>query len=149
MKKNRIRQALLICFSTLFLAACGAKQEITPERSNTEYIFVHGLSGWGSYDKTYQRMPYWGMLGGDLMKYLRSQGFSCYAASVSPEGSAWDRACELYAQLTGTVTDYGKAHSERCGHAQFGPDFTGRPLIPDWESGKKLVLLGHSFGGAT
>ncbi|MBP5168171.1 MAG: hypothetical protein ILP14_03100, partial [Oscillospiraceae bacterium] len=47
------------------------------------------------------------------------------------------------------VTDYGKAHSERCGHAQFGPDFTGRPLIPDWESGKKLVLLGHSFGGAT
>ena len=75
MKKNRIRQALLICFSTLYLAACGAKQEIAPERSNTEYIFVHGLSGWGSYDKTYQRMPYWGMLGGDLMKYLRSQGF--------------------------------------------------------------------------
>ncbi len=94
-------------------------------------------------------MPYWGMLGGDLMKYLRSEGFSCYAASVSPEGSAWDRACELYAQLTGTVTDYGTAHSERYGHERFGPDFTGRPLIPDWNSGKKLVLLGHSFGGAT
>ncbi len=114
-----------------------------------EYVFVHGLSGWGSYDKTYKRMPYWGMFGGDLMKYLRRQGFSCCAASVAPEGSAWDRACELYAQLTGTVTDYGKAHSERCGHERFGPDFTGRPLIPDWESGKKLVLLGHSFGGAT
>ena len=120
-----------------------------PERSDTEYIFVHGLSGWGSYDKTYKRMPYWGMFGGDLMAYLRSQGFSCYAASVSPEGSAWDRACELYAQLTGTVTDYGMAHSERYGHARFGPDFTGRPLVPDWECGKKLVLLGHSFGGAT
>ena len=120
-----------------------------PERSDTEYIFVHGLSGWGSYDKSYKRMPYWGMLGGDLMEYLRSQGFSCYAASVSPEGSAWDRACELYAQLAGTVTDYGKAHSEHCGHDRFGPDFTGHPLIPDWEAGKKLVLLGHSFGGAT
>ena len=120
-----------------------------PERSDTEYIFVHGLSGWGSYDKSYKRMPYWGMLGGDLMEYLRSQGFSCYAASVSPEGSAWDRACELYAQLAGTVTDYGKAHSEHCGHDRFGPDFTGHLLIPDWEAGKKLVLLGHSFGGAT
>ena len=94
-------------------------------------------------------MPYWGMFTGDLMKYLRSQGFSCYAASVSPEGSAWDRACELYAQLTGTVTDYGKAHSEQYGHERFGPDFTGIPLIPDWDNGKKLVLLGHSFGGAT
>lgn len=133
----------------VFLAACGTAQTPVPLRSETEYIFVHGLSGWGSYDKAYQRMPYWGMLGGDLMKYLRSQGFSCYAASVAPEGSAWDRACELYAQLTGTVTDYGKAHSERCGHDRFGPDFTGRPLVPDWEAGKKLVLLGHSFGGAT
>ena len=87
--------------------------------------------------------------GEHLMEYLRSEGFSCYAASVAPEGSAWDRACELYAQLAGTVTDYGKAHSEQYGHERFGPDFTGRPLIPDWESGRKLVLLGHSFGGAT
>ena len=126
-----------------------AQKDDVPARSDAAYIFVHGLSGWGSYDKAYKRMPYWGMLGGDLMQYLRRQGFACYAASVSPEGSAWDRACELYAQLTGTVTDYGKAHSERCGHARFGPDFSGRPLIPDWKSGKKLVLLGHSFGGAT
>ena len=126
-----------------------AQKDDVPARSDAAYIFVHGLSGWGSYDKAYKRMPYWGMFGGDLMQYLRRQGFACYAASVSPEGSAWDRACELYAQLTGTVTDYGKAHSERCGHARFGPDFSGRPLIPDWQSGKKLVLLGHSFGGAT
>lgn len=126
-----------------------AQKDDVPARSDAAYIFVHGLSGWGSYDKAYKRMPYWGMFGGDLMQYLRRQGFACYAASVSPEGSAWDRACELYAQLTGTVTDYGKAHSERCGHARFGPVFSGRPLIPDWKSGKKLVLLGHSFGGAT
>lgn len=149
MKRNGKFLALLLCISLICLTACGAEQAPVPERSDTEYIFVHGLSGWGSYDKAYKRMPYWGMFGGDLMEYLRGQGFSCYAASVSPEGSAWDRACELYAQLTGTVTDYGKAHSEQYGHGRFGPDFTGRPLIPDWESGKKLVLLGHSFGGAT
>jgi hypothetical protein len=32
------------------------------ERLAMQYIFVHGLSGWGSYDKVYRRMPYWGML---------------------------------------------------------------------------------------
>ena len=90
-----------------------AQKDDVPARSDAAYIFVHGLSGWGSYDKAYKRMPYWGMFGGDLMQYLRRQGFACYAASVSPEGSAWDRACELCAQLTGTVTDYGKAHSLR------------------------------------
>ena len=89
--------ALILCCCMLFLPACGAKRQgPVPERSDLEYIFVHGLSGWGSYDKRYQRMPYWGMSGGDLMEYLRSEGFSCYAASVAPEGSAWDRACELW-----------------------------------------------------
>ena len=142
--------ALILCCCMLFLPACGVKRQgPVPERSDLEYIFVHGLSGWGSYDKRYQRMPYWGMSGGNLMEFLRSEGYSCYAASVAPEGSAWDRACELYAQLAGAVTDYGAAHSEQCGHERFGPDFTGQPLIPDWESGRKLVLLGHSFGGAT
>ncbi len=43
-------------------------------------------------------MKYWGMQNGDLMKYLNSLGYDCYAASVAPTGSAWDRACELYAE---------------------------------------------------
>lgn len=113
------------------------------------YIFVHGLSGWGSYDAAYQRMPYWGMRGGDLLEYLNKQGFSCYAASVSPTGSAWDRACELYAQLSGTRVDYGAAHSRKYRHARFGKDFTGNALIPNWNPETRLVLLGHSFGGVT
>ena len=122
-----------------------------PATASEEYrfIFVHGLSGWGSYDATYRLIPYWGMQGGDLIVYLNEEGYSCYAASVAPEGSAWDRACELYAQLAGTVVDYGKEHSERCGHERFGRDFSAEPLIPDWGENTKLVLLGHSFGGAT
>jgi len=55
-------------------------------------FFVHGLSGWGSYDPAYRKMPYWGMRGGDLMPFLREKGFDCYAASVAPAGSAWGRA---------------------------------------------------------
>ena len=117
--------------------------------SKLQYIFVHGLSGWGSYDEAYRRMPYWGMRGGDLMAFLRRQGYDCCAASVSPTGSAWDRACELYAQLAGTRVDYGEAHSRRCRHPRYGRDFTGSPLIPSWREETRLVLLGHSFGGAT
>lgn len=113
------------------------------------FIFVHGLSGWGSYDKVYRRMPYWGMRGGDLMAFLREKGFDSHAASVAPTGSAWDRACELYAQLAGTRTDYGLAHSAEYRHGRYGPDFSGRPLIPEWNGDTCLVLLGHSFGGTT
>ena len=121
----------------------------TKWNTNYKYVFVHGLSGWGSYDAVNNLMPYWGMFGGDLMKYLKKQGFDCYAASVAPNGSAWDRACELYAQLTGNVVDYGKEHSERCGHERFGTDFSGKALIKEFDEENKINLLGHSFGGAT
>ena len=62
------------------------------------------------------------MRGGDLIAFLRKKGFDCYAASVAPYGSAWDRACELYAQLSGTEVDYG--------------DYSGplRATCPDFES---------------
>ena len=117
--------------------------------SGLRMIFVHGLSGWGSYDAAYRRMPYWGMRGGDLIAHLRDRGFDCYAASVAPTGSAWDRACELYAQLAGARVDYGEAHSRANRHARYGRDFSGCPLIPAWREDTRLVLLGHSFGGAT
>ncbi len=117
--------------------------------SDLKFIFVHGAGGWGSYDKIDRWLPYWGMFGHDILKYLRNNGFDCYAASVAPSGSLWVRACELYAQLTGTRTDYGKVHSDRDGRTRYGKDFTGDPLIPEWDDKTRLVLLGHSMGGGT
>ncbi len=117
--------------------------------SGLKYIFVHGLSGWGSYDEKYRKTPYWGMKGGDLIAFLREKGFDCYAASVAPQGSAWDRACELFAQLAGTRVDYGLDHSRKNRHDRFGRDFSGCPLIDRQDDGTRLVLIGHSFGGAT
>jgi triacylglycerol lipase len=117
--------------------------------SQLKYIFCHGLSGWGEYDSQYQKMPYWGMRNGDLLEKLRAEGYECHGASVSPTGSAWDRACELYAQLAGARTDYGHAHSLKYNHERYGPDFTGRPLISSFDDDTRIVLLGHSFGGAT
>ena len=46
-------------------------------------------------------------------------------------------------------TDYGEEHSLSCGHPRFGPDFTGRALLPAWADGAPCHLVGHSFGGNT
>ena len=114
-----------------------------------KYVFIHGTAGWGSYDERYKKMPYWGMRGGDLISYLNEKEFDSYAASVSPFGSAWDRACELYAQIYGKIVDYGSSHSKAFGHERFGKDYTECPLIRDLTDDTKLVLIGHSFGGTT
>lgn len=142
----------LLLLSSVFVCSCkSTKTNPEPENWNTNYsfVFVHGLSGWGHYDFQNKIIPYWGMKNGSLMKYLKKQGFKVYDASVAPQGSAWDRACELYAQLTGSVTDYGIEHSTRTGHARFGKDYSKNPLVPKWDNENKINLLGHSFGGVT
>lgn len=127
--------------------------EHTPDSdaAKTSYtnVFVHGLSGWGSYDLADKAMPYWGMAGGNLITYLNARGYDCRSASVTATASAWDRACELYAQLTGTRVDYGEEHSSRCGHKRYGENFAHRALYSDWSAENKINLFGHSFGGAT
>ena len=113
------------------------------------YVFCHGLNGCGQYDREYQKRPYWGGRSGDVIAGLKGKGYAAHAASVAPQGSAWDRACELFAQIAGTRTDYGMAHAAMYRHERFGPDFTDRQLIASWDDDTRLVLIGHSFGGAT
>jgi len=123
--------------------------------TNYPYVFVSGYCGWGQYDKMNETMQYWGMQSGNLLKYLDTQGFECYAASVDPVDSAWDRACELYAQMTGNVVDYGAVHSATYKHARFGTDYSKNPLFTGWGTAdangnlKKVNFIAHSFGGAT
>jgi triacylglycerol lipase len=69
-------------------------------------------------------------------------------ANVGPFSSAWDRACELYAQLTGTKVDYGEAHSKEHGHDRYGRTYP-TPLVEKWDDKNKVNLVGHSFGGNT
>ncbi len=121
----------------------------TEWKTNYTCVFVHGLCGWGSYDTADKMVNYWGMFSGDFLGKLKNSGFDCVAASVAPMGSAWDRACELYAQLTGSRVDYGKEHSERMGHARYGTDYRGRALLDKWDGTDKINLIGHSFGGNT
>lgn len=126
----------------------GKIRERAGKKPDLKFICVHGLCGWGSYDLFNKAVPYWGFFEGNIVKYLCEQGYDCYSASVDPYGSAWDRACELYAQLAGTVVDYGVEHSSRSKHGRFGKDYSKDPLIKDFKH-SKIVLIGHSFGGAT
>ena len=128
-------------------AMCGGKVQYP-------YVLVHGLGGWGEGNGINEAAQYWGAGTGDLAEYLRSEGYSVYAPSVGPISSAWDRACELYAQLTGTKVDYGAAHSAEHNHERYGRTYD-TPLFEGWgdkiNGGQriKINLVGHSFGGAT
>lgn len=118
------------------------------------YIFVHGFLGWGEDEGIDQDFSYWGATSCHLMQKLKEQGIECRDASVGPFSSNWDRACELYAQLTGTRVDYGAAHSAKHNHLRYGRTYT-ESIVDDWggvdENGhlNKINLIGHSFGGNT
>lgn len=118
------------------------------------YVLVHGMGGWGESAGINSIAPYWGSLAGSISDNLRNNGTEVYEATVGPFSSAWDRACELYAQLTGTTVDYGAAHSAQHGHNRYGKTYT-TPLYEQWgkktEGGQlqKINLVGHSFGGNT
>lgn len=122
-----------------------------PTGAEIPSVFVHGYNGWGSYDEKYDEVPYWGTTTIDIRELFEIWDQDVYMASVGPDSSAWDRACELYAEITGTRVDYGAAHSEQCGHERFGRDYSDRPLIPDftWDEKHPVNLIGHSFGGTT
>lgn len=136
----------------------GAEGSVTVDgvkyTSDYPYIFVHGMGGWGPDNEFYAMSPYWG--GGlgisdtDMIKMLNEKGIEAYAPSVGPLSSAWDRACELYAQLMGTVVDYGEAHSAAHGHSRYGFNYEGKAVMGEpWDMQEKINLVGHSFGGAT
>lgn len=118
------------------------------------FVLVHGLGGWGNDSPMTDIAHYWGGGSDDLTEYLNDKGYKTVAPSLGPVSSCWDRACELYAQLTGTTVDYGEAHSKKHGHERFGRSYE-TPLAENWgkriNGGQKVKinLIGHSFGGAT
>ena len=111
-------------------------------------VFVHGVYGWGMEEGIDKKMPYWGASSGNLMQFLAENGYAAFALSVGPVSSAWDRCCEMYACLTGTTVDYGKAHAKAHDHRRFGRTYE-KPLFEGFSAEEKIHLIGHSFGGIT
>lgn len=147
-----MKKALSVILSLLFvftLVPIASADETAA--SDYPYIFVHGMMGWGENDVC-NDTSYWGFgsTDVDVIDYMRSLGLEAYAPSVGKMSSAWDRACELYAQLTGTVVDYGAAHSAKYGHARYGRDYSDCPIMGyKWDTKSCINLITHSFGGPT
>lgn len=123
-----------------------------PGEESYPYVLVHGMMGWGENNEGQSESAYWGMLSDKpIAEILREKGYEVAVPTVAPMGSAWDRACELFAQLCGTVVDYGKAHSEAHNHERFGRDYTGKALLGEngWDVKTPINLVTHSFGGPT
>lgn len=150
MKKTKKLLCLVLVLAlaaSLFVFPASAEKTKTSQ-ADYPFVFLHGLMGWGEKSDLDPLVPYWGMTTGNLMKYLNAKGYESYAAQVGPFSSAWDRACELYAQLTGTTVDYGIAHSAEKDHDRYGITYD-KPLFEGWSAEKKINIIGHSFGGAT
>ena len=150
------RKILMLLAAALLLAvsvmACGGTSSSASKATTYPYVFVHGLNGFG--DDNSLPVSYWGSTGGALLPALEKEGFLCFAPTVSAAGSAWDRACELYAAITGARVDYGAAHSAEHQHERFGQTYE-TALLPDWGTVdgngnlRKINIIAHSFGGAT
>ncbi len=144
MKKHLIKLIILI---TAFIYLFPLKSNAEEAGNNYPIILVHGFAGWGKDEML--GFDYWGRLY-RLISYLEKQGHTVFVSDVGPFSSNWDRAIELYYQIKGGQTDYGKDHSEKFGHIQRPPEknYT-EPLYPEWDSDHPVHLVGHSMGGQT
>lgn len=121
--------------------------------NNYPVVLLHGMFGYGQQQSINKQIPYFGLWKKDIRKMYEDMGTKCVAPSCGPFTGAWDRACEVYAQLFGGTVDYGKAHSAYYGHERYGKTYEA--LLPEWgkldEHGKriKINIIGHSFGGVT
>lgn len=146
-----MKKAVCLVLCVILTFACLPFASASETAAQYPYVLVHGMMGWGENDICQNEQSYWGFADGvDAVEYLRSLGLEACAPSVGKMSSAWDRACELYAQLAGTVVDYGAAHSEKFGHARYGRDYTDRPIMGKaWDCKSCINLITHSFGGPT
>jgi triacylglycerol lipase len=153
MKKGFVLKTLLLLtfvIATLFLFAAPSVA-VAESQGYNDYpiVLVHGFAGWG--DDELLGYNYWGGFN-DLQKVMTNTGLKTYAAAVGPFSSNWDRTCELYAYILGGTVDYGKAHSEKYGHARYGRTYPG--IYPEWgntvgDKINKIHLVCHSMGGQT
>ncbi len=146
-----MKKLLAVFLSIVMIFSLAIPAFAVEEKTNYPFIYVHGMAAWGEGNPLEEIVPNWSSAEGeDIIPILNEMGYEVYNPAVGTLSSAWDRACDLYARLTGTLTDYGEAHSAECGHDRYGRDYTGQAIMGEpWDMKTPLNLVGHSFGGET
>jgi triacylglycerol lipase len=96
---SRTIAALAVSCSVILAAASASAGNTDP------IVLVHGFLGWGLDELV--GLKYWSRPQPDVVEDLGKQGHNVQVAVVGPLSSNWDRAVELFAQLTGGCADYG------------------------------------------
>jgi len=72
-------------------------EQTAPSNKNIPIVFVPGFTGWGA--PLFGAVNYFGGVI-DIPKLLVREGYTVIVAPVAPISTNWERACELYSQLT-------------------------------------------------
>ncbi|OEK91391.1 hypothetical protein AST07_08270 [Staphylococcus saprophyticus] len=108
-------------------------------------ILVHGFFGGVGENRPVFYPNYWGGDKFHIKEQFEKSGYEVHEATVGTFSSNHDRATELYYYIKGGRVDYGQAHAEKYGHDRYGRTYTG--VMPEWQPGQKVHLVGHSMGG--
>ncbi|SCU00036.1 lipase precursor [Staphylococcus xylosus] len=140
--RSKVQQAEV---ETLLKTAKKAEQGVHVNKY--PIILVHGFLGLMDGNKPDLYPTYWGGKKYKVKEALEKAGYEVYEASISAVGSNYGRAVELYHFIKGGQVDYGAAHAAKYGHNRYGKTYKG--VMPNWEPGQKVHLIGHSMGGQT
>tara|TARA_Y100001970_G_scaffold293370_1_gene439761 strand:+ start:1263 stop:2474 length:1212 start_codon:yes stop_codon:yes gene_type:complete len=119
---------------------------LSKAQNNFPIVLIHGFMGWGPDEMG--DYNYWGGED-DFVSLLEEQGHVVFELSVGPVSSNWERAIEVYYQLKGGQTDYGKRHANKYNIIQKPKDKYYDSLYPEWSNENPIHIIAHSMGGQT
>ncbi|KAL4895016.1 hypothetical protein BDV59DRAFT_211881 [Aspergillus ambiguus] len=123
-----------------------------PENKDIPIVLVPGFSGWGT--PLFGAINYWGGIE-NIPKMLMDQGYSVILTPVGPFSSNWERACELYRQLTygrlsvfnPTTQEIEEEHDVDIDYGNyFGSDPEKSPTTSITYNRKRAILFSQSSG---
>ncbi|KAH6967757.1 hypothetical protein BKA56DRAFT_597124 [Ilyonectria sp. MPI-CAGE-AT-0026] len=138
-------------------------QNWAPDLANP-IVLVSGFSGWG--EPLFGTINYWGGFE-NIPAALQNAGYTVIVVRIGPLSSNWERACEVYRQIssgafdgpntyppTAIGIDYGPYYPAMYGYARNGQTkqavlFGNLPPAWTWTAANPVHFICHSQGGNT